>query len=169
MKHLVSQGQNVGRVVIAGEAGAMMSGYQKELQDWIQTHNLSSEVCWTGGLNEREMAWCYQNCWAFVMTSRVESFGMIGGEAMSHGCICISADNPCLPEIFGDAAIFYPPKNGKALAEAIQAVLAWDNDQRKDVSEKARKRAADFSWDVCAERTVTALAKAAENRKAGGI
>ena len=94
------------------------------------------------------------------MTSRVESFGMIGGEAMSHGCICISADNPCLPELFGDAAVYYPPIDGQSLAEAIQTVLTWDDNQRKTMSEKAKKRAAKFSWDVCAEKTVAALAKA---------
>jgi glycosyltransferase involved in cell wall biosynthesis len=83
---------------------------------------------------------------------------------MSHGCVCISADNPCLPELFGDAAIFYPPKDGQALAEAIQTVLAWDNNQRKLTSEKAKKRAAEFSWDVCAERTVAELARAIKNK-----
>ena len=94
------------------------------------------------------------------MTSRVESFGMIGGEAMSQGCICISADNPCLPELFGDAAIFYPSKDAKGLAEAIQAVLAWDDNQRKQASERAKNRAKEFSWDVCARKTVAELTKA---------
>ena len=163
MKHLSLQGEKSVRLVIAGESGQRLVGYQKKLKDWAQKNNLSDRICWTGSLNEKEMAWCYRNCIAFVMTSRVESFGMIGGEAMSHGCICISADNPCLPELFGDAAIYYPLKNGKALAEALKTVFAWDDDQRKIMSEKARKRAAEFSWDVCAERTVTVLAKTAKD------
>jgi glycosyltransferase involved in cell wall biosynthesis len=90
---------------------------------------------------------------------------MIGGEAMSHGCICISADNPCLPELFGDVAIYYPPKDGRALADAIKAVLAWDDKQREAMSGKAKKRAAEFSWDVCTEKTVAVLAKAVESRQ----
>jgi len=98
----------------------------------------------------------------FIMTSRVESFGMIAAEAMSHGCICISADNPCLPEIFGGAAIYYPPKDGRALADAIQAVLAWDDNQRKAASARAKNQAKKFSWDVCARNTVAELAKAAK-------
>lgn len=129
-----------------------MVGYQKKLKNWIPTNNLSDRICWLGNLNEKEMAWCYQNCGMFIMTRRVESFGMIGGEAMSYGCTCISADNPCLPELFGGVAVYYPPKDWKALAEAIQTVLNWDDNQRKVMSEKAKKRASEFSWDVCAEK-----------------
>lgn len=170
MKHLTSQGIDIVRLVIAGETGgSSMISYQKKLKTWIQTNNLSDRICWAGSLNQKEMAWCYQNCSAFVMTSRVESFGMIGGEAMSHGCICIAADNPCLPELFGDAAIYYPPKDGKALAKTIETVLAWDDDKHKAMSEKAKKRAAEFSWDVCAEKTVAVLAKAAESRQSGKL
>ncbi|MBT9145644.1 MAG: hypothetical protein DDT42_01519 [candidate division WS2 bacterium] len=86
---------------------------------------------------------------------------------MSHGCICISADNPCLPELFGYAAVYYPPKDEKALADSIKTVLAWGADKRKAMSEKAKKRAAEFSWDVCAEKTVAALAKVAKDFNGG--
>ena len=103
------------------------------------------------------------------MTSRVESFGMIGGEAMAHGCTCISADNPCLPELFGDAAVYYPPKDGKALSKAILKVLSRSDDKRREVSDLAKQRASQFSWDVCAEKTVSELAKAAESRQSGKL
>ena len=169
MKHLSLQGEKPVRLVIAGESGHRMAGYQKKLKDWAQENNLSDRICWTSSLNEKEMMWCYQNCNAFVMTSRVESFGMIGGEAMSHGCICISADNPCLPELFGDVAVYYPPKDGKALANAVQRVLAWDNTQCKEAFERARKRASRFSWDVCAEKTVAVLAKVVAGRQSGKL
>jgi glycosyltransferase involved in cell wall biosynthesis len=165
MKQLSDQGERLVRLVIAGESGRRMDRYQKKLKDWVQKNNLSDRICWAGSMNENEMAWCYQNCSAFVMTSRVESFGMIAGEAMSYGCICISADNPCLPELFGDAALYYPPKDYQSLAEVIKSVLLWDYSRRKISSEKARKRVAEFSWDVCAEKTITILSKAVEEYK----
>lgn len=168
MKYLSSQGEKAVRLVIAGESGHRMAGYQKRLKDWAQENNLLDRICWTGNLNEKEMAWCYQNSSTFVMASRVESFGMIGGEAMAHGCICISADNPCLPELFENVAVYYPPKDEKTLADTIKTVLAWDDNQRTILSEKAKKRAAKFSWDVCAEKTVAVLDKAARNCKLNG-
>ena len=169
MKNLSLQGEKSIRSVIAGESGHRMAGYQKKLKNWIKKNDLSDRILWTGSLNGNEMAWCYHNCRIFIMTSRVESFGQIALEAMSHGCICVSADNPCLPEIFKDTAIYYPPKDSKTLAKAIQLVLNFDFQQRKKMSEKARKRAADFSWDVCAEKTVAVLARAVESRQSGKL
>jgi len=97
------------------------------------------------------------------MTSRVESFGIIAGEAMAHGCVCISADSPCLPETFGDAAVFYPSKKGEVLAEAIQTVLRWDSYKYKEMSERAKRQAAKFSWDVTTEKLLAELKKATKN------
>jgi len=162
IKQLLDKSLDISGLIIAGETSPVMKKYRKRLEDWIKSQNLSSKIFWTGNLDESEMAWCYQNCYIFVMASRVESFGQIALEAMTHGCICVAADNPCLPEIFGDAAIYYPPKDYKALTEAIKTVFSWDSYHRKEASERARKRAAEFSWAVCAEKTVTELKKAVE-------
>jgi glycosyltransferase involved in cell wall biosynthesis len=164
LKLLYDMSPNIPATVIAGETTSGMMKYGKKLRDWVRRNGLSSEVCWASHLNEQEISWCYQNCKIFVMTSRVESFSMIAGEAMSHGCVCISADNPCLPEIFKDAAIYYPPKDVKALTELIRDMLSWDNQQRTEISGRARKRAAKFSWDITAEKTVNELRKAIEGK-----
>ena len=147
-------------LVIAGEATRTMNAYLRELKRMAVGLGIAENVIWTGNLNERQMAWCYQNCSAFVMTSRVESFGQIALEAMAHGCLCISADNPCLPEIFADAAVYYPPKNAKALCEVIRSLLTWNDEKRKEMSMAAKKRAEQFSWDTCAEKTLEELKKA---------
>ena len=95
------------------------------------------------------------------MTSRVESFGMIAGEAMAHGCISISADNPCLPEIYGDAAMYYHPGDWKELSAKIKSAMSLDSVERTVFSNRAIAQAKKFSWDICAEKTVRELAKAA--------
>jgi glycosyltransferase involved in cell wall biosynthesis len=162
IKRLCSEKIDISGLVIAGEVPPNMLTYQKKLMDWVKTNALSSRIIWLGHLNESEMSWGYSYCSAFVMTSRVESFGNIAVEAMAHGCISIAADNPCLPEIFDHAAVYYPPKNWKALAEAIQHVHSWDNDKRNKVIEGSKKRASEFSWNVCADKIVSELANAAK-------
>ncbi len=160
-------------LVIAGGIEKVMFSYKEKLDRLAKESGLGDLVYWVGHLNEEEMAWCFLNCRAFIMSSRVESFGLTGGEAMANGAICISADNPCLPELFQDSAVYYPPRDYKALADRIIEVLSWDENKRKQMSEKARKRAAEFSWDVCAEKTIAELKKAMEdynsiNRKNNG-
>jgi glycosyltransferase involved in cell wall biosynthesis len=93
----------------------------------------------------------------------VEALGMIALEAMSRDCICIAEDNSCLPEVFGNAAIYYPPKNSKLLAETIHTALAWSNCQRNEMYGLTRKRVAEFpSWDEIVEKTVNELKLAVE-------
>jgi len=165
MKYLILEKVNIKGVVIAGETESRMIPYRKKLEEWIKINNLSLKIIWIGKLSEKEMSWCYKNCKMFVMTSRVESFGLIAGEAMTHGCVCISSDNPCLPEIFGDAAVYYTSKKVEFLAEAIKSVSEWDNHRRREVSKKAKERAAEFSWDVTVERLLREFKKAIESFK----
>jgi glycosyltransferase involved in cell wall biosynthesis len=171
MKYLTDVSEISG-LVIAGESPPRMEFYESRLKRWIEEYNISNKICWAGNLNDEEMIWCYQNCSAFVMTSRVEACPNIALEAMSHGCICISNDNPPMPEIFEDAAIYYPAKHELALTKAIQDILSWNADKRKEAAETARQRASKFSWKMCADSTVSELAKTVaccEDNKAANI
>ncbi len=163
IKHLVLEEENIKGLVIAGQVESRMVSYRKKLEEWIKMNNLSSYIYWADKLSEKEMNWCYRNCKIFVMTSRVESFGMIAGEAMTHGCVCISSDSPCLPEIFGNAAVFYPHNKVELLAETVKFVSEWDNHRCREASKKVRKRAAEFSWDITVERLLTEFKKAIES------
>lgn len=147
-------------IIFAGSADKRMARYIDKLISETQGTARSGNVAWVGSLSQGEMAWCYRNCEAFVMTSRVEACPNTALEAMSNGCICIAANNPPLPEIFGDAALYYPPGDAAALAEQIQRVRSLRARDRASLGMKARAEAERFSWEVCAERTVDELEKA---------
>ena len=165
MKYLVLEKINIKGLVIAGETELKMIPYRKKLEEWVKMNKLSSKICWTGKLNQKEIGWCYRNCKIFVMTSRVEACPNIVLEAMSYGCISVSSTNPPLPEIFGDTAIYYPPKNEKLLAETIKSVNMWNNHQFGEASKKARERALKFSWDITIERLLAEFKKAINDYK----
>lgn len=151
---------DIGGIVIAGKTDLHMEKYHKDLLYRIKENKMTDRVCWTGDLSESEMSYCFDNCKLFVMTSRVESFGMIALEALEHGCLCISTDNPCLPEIFSDAALFYPSGEPEVLASKIDEISCSDLNKTIKKSYKSRSRAAEFSWDVCAEKTVNVFESA---------
>lgn len=168
IRHLNKNPRDIPGVLIAGLTTPRMERYRKKLEHWAQENNISSKVCLANSLNKRQMRWCYQNCGIFVMTSRVEACPNIALEAMAHGVICIAANNPPLPEIFDDAAVFYPPKRPEILAQRVQEVLNWSKHKKQEIRQRALKRASQFSWDVCAEKTVEQLQLAIKDFKKRG-
>jgi len=148
------------QLVIGGNVDPGMEPYFIRLKKMAEYLGIAERIHWAGKLHDSAMAWCYSHCEAFIMTSRVESFGMIAGEAMAHGCVCISSDNPCVPEIFGTSALYYPPKDSSALAKQIHSVLSMGESEREAMSIAAKDIASKFSWEICARKTVDELQKA---------
>lgn len=69
----------------------------------------------------------------------------------------LAIDNPCLPEIFRDSARYYFPGDSRSLAEAIIAYQASSPEVQRDLRQRARTYAAEFTWDRTAEETVKQL------------
>jgi glycosyltransferase involved in cell wall biosynthesis len=165
LKHLNNENLDI-NLLIAGATAPNMLHYQKLLKARITEFGLQKKIIWSGSLNHEQMNWCYKNCQLFVMTSRVEALAMIACEAISNGCICITADSSVLPEVFQNAAIYYQAKNSKLLAESIQNTLAWNSQQRNEIYELMKKRAAQFpSWEETVEKTINELKFAVKDNK----
>ncbi|HEX7828092.1 MAG TPA: glycosyltransferase family 1 protein [Thermoanaerobaculia bacterium] len=98
----------------------------------------------------------YANAEAFVFPSIYEGFGFPLLEAMSHGVPTIAARSSSLPEIGDDAALYFEPRDARALASLIQRVTT-DAALRDDLASRGRARAAQFRWDVTAEKTLEVL------------
>ncbi len=163
MAVLASQGVRP-LLVIAGGADRTQLPYWQRMQNLAEKSGVQSQIVWTGHLEAAEMSWCYSHCRLFLMTSRVEACPNIALEAMSHGAFCLAADNPPLPEIFQAAATYYRPKCGEALAQAINAALAYSPDAAGVIRERAQKRAGDFTWEETTDHTVRELELAITRR-----
>lgn len=142
-------------LIIAGDNMREAKYYKQYLLKIIKKEGLDNQIYWMGKLNQNNMSWLYKNCKTFVMTSRVESFGMIAGEAMAHGCISISANNPCLPEIFETSALYYQPGNSNELANRILNVLSMTFETCEQFSIQAINYAGKYSWDTCTDNTIS--------------
>ena len=155
---LASQGVRPPLVLAGGvDLDRTQLPYLKKMKHLAEKLGINSQIAWTGHLNAEQMSWCYSHCRLFLMTSRVEACPNIALEAMSHGAFCLAADNPPLPEFFQAAAIYYRPKCGEALAQAINAALAYSPETAGLMRGRAKKRAGDFLWEKTVERTVHEL------------
>lgn len=148
------------QLAIGGNVDPGMDRYFIKLKKLAENLGITECIHWLGKLNDSEMAWYYSHCDAFIMTSRVEACPNVVLEAMANGCICVSTKTPPMPEFFKDWAFYYPPGDGQALSQAIKLALGIDSYKKSELSEVAKKRASEFSWDICAEKTVSELERA---------
>lgn len=107
-------------------------------------------------LRAAQLAAVYRHAELFVFPSLYEGFGFPLLEAMARGVPAIAARSSSLPEIGGDAALYFPPGDAAALADQIERVVS-DAGLREELAKRGREQAAQFRWSNAAERTLEVL------------
>ena len=100
-----------------------------------------------------QLATVYRNAEVFVFPSIYEGFGFPLLEAMTHGVPAIAARSSSLPEIGGEAALYFEPRDADGLLTQLRRILG-DEVLRNELIERGRRRAAEFRWDIAAEKTL---------------
>ncbi len=95
----------------------------------------------------------YANALAFVFPTRYEGFGIPVLEAMSCGCPVVATNTSSLPEVGGDAAMYFKVDDQGTFLEAMMSVLD-DREVREKCRSKGLQRARSFSWDRVAKETL---------------
>jgi glycosyltransferase involved in cell wall biosynthesis len=139
---------------IAGRA--IDADYLRELRSDIDELHLGDAVEFLGECNTGQLLELYRDCKLFVFPSTVETFGNPLVEAMACGAPIVSSDTAAMPEILGNAAVFFDPLDADDMAGRIIDVLS--NDQtRERLTANALGRAKLFSWDETARRTAEVI------------
>ena len=100
---------------------------------------------------------------ALVVPSWYEGFGLPALEALACGTPVVAADLPALREVLGDQAELVPPGDPAAMAGALARVL--DDPGGEPARAARRTRAAGFTWENCAQATLSAYRLALESRR----
>ncbi len=132
-------------------AGRTDSNYQR-LAAAVAKRGLNN-VVFTGLVSEGSLRWLYEHCAAYVFPSLSEGFGLPGLEAMVHGAPVVSSNAACLPEVYGEAAHYFDPRDVAAMSRAINEVLT-DGALRDSLVKRGRERAAKYSWERLAKQTL---------------
>jgi glycosyltransferase involved in cell wall biosynthesis len=102
----------------------------------------------------------YAGALAVVLPSWLEGFGLPPVEGLAAGTPAIVSDLPVFREVLGDGALYVPPGDAEALADALLS-LAGDPALRARLVEAGQARIAPLSWAETARQTRAVLAEAA--------
>jgi len=124
-----------------------------ETKEFTLASGLNKVVTYTGKVNEEHLPALYSGAAIFVQPSLYEGFGLPIIEAMACGTAVTCSNTSSLPEVAGDAAILFDPKDTKSIAVTLGSLLA-DSNKLSSLREKSIQQASRFSWQKTALNTI---------------
>lgn len=105
-------------------------------------------------ISDDQLIKLYHHAIGFVFPSQYEGFGIPVLEAFSCGCPCLLSHGGSLPEVGGDAALYFDPASADSMRMTIKMLL--DNSElRKTMIERGFERAQLFSWQKAVDKTLS--------------
>jgi len=130
--------------------------YWREIEARIAALGLRDRVVHVAACERAELLSIYRGALAFVHPSLAETCSFPLLEALALGVPVAAARMSALPEIAGDAALYFDPYKADELAAVLERLLT-DEALRGELSQKAAARAAQFTWAAAAEQTLAVL------------
>ena len=127
--------------------------FRRATQAEVKRLGLEGDVIFVESVSDGDLAAYYSSAVALVVPSLYEGFGLPLIEAMACGCPVIASRCSSLPEVAGDAALFFAPRDSEKLARLIRRVVA-ELDLRADLVKKGFERVQLFSWERAAQQTL---------------
>lgn len=138
-----------GKLVIAGKIGWLAD----ETLAAVDSSPDKKEIVVTGYIDDQTRLTLYRHAQVFVLPSLYEGFGVGALEAMAVGTPVAVSDNSSLPEVVGEAGVYFNPTDPEDMANSITKVI----NNRDKYSQKALFRAKNYSWKKTAKETLKTI------------
>jgi glycosyltransferase involved in cell wall biosynthesis len=144
----------------------VLAGYptphERELRARATALGIADDVRWPGWLTPSELEGLWRLTSAFVFPSLYEGFGLPVLEAMARGVPVACSHASSLPEVAGDAALMFDPRDPRSIAAALEQLL--NPGRELDALKVAGvARAAQFTWQKTARGTLASYARAVQD------
>ncbi|MBI2448224.1 glycosyltransferase family 4 protein [Candidatus Microgenomates bacterium] len=129
-----------------------------DLEEFVREKGLSDKVILTDMLNDAEYQSLLSGACASAFASLAEGFGIPPLEAMASNVPVVMSDATCLPEVGGDAALYFDPMDERDMAQKLEKIFT-DVGLREQLIRKGEERIKNFSWDKMAQETLAVYEK----------
>lgn len=126
-------------------------GFFSGLQEMANSLGIGERVRVSRAVEHSELLALYDVCDIFVFPtlSQDEGFGLVGLEAMAHGKPVIASRTGAIPEVIGNAGLYFDPGDSAQLAAHIHTLLL-DENMRHAMGAAANHRSHEFDWSKTA-------------------
>lgn len=143
-------------LVLAGPGGWLMD----DIEQSISESGIQGRIRRLGFADDGSLVALYSGADLVAVPSLYEGFGLPVIEAMATGVPVLTSNVSSLPEVAGDAAILIDPTNLESMIEGIRRGLRSE-DLRSRLREAGPARAAQFTWERTATKTLAAYQRIA--------
>jgi glycogen synthase len=124
----------------------------------LQERSLTKQCRWLGRLSETELQQWFAMASIYALPALYEPFGYTPLEAALSGCALVLGDIESLREVWSDAAVFVDPNDSRALKGGLVELIKNEK-LRRDMAQRARERALEFTSERMAENYLTAYSE----------
>jgi len=150
-KELKTRNRIPHQLVVVGER----EGFRIRTELPTLPDDVQSSIVFTGYINDDDMIALYSGAEVFVYASLYEGFGLPPLEAMACGAPVAVSRAASLPEVIGDAGVYFDPYSVSEIADAMLSLI--DNStKRREAVAASLKRAQEFQWERSAQQYLQA-------------
>lgn len=128
-------------LIVGGEGWKYQVFYEQ-----LAAHPFKKDIYLTGYVEKQDLPTLYTNALATIYPSHYEGFGLPVLEAMACGGVAICSDQASLPEVGGEAAMYFHPQDEQTLSNHMLTITRSEI-VRKEKSRQSLKQSEVFSWE----------------------
>ncbi len=114
-----------------------------------------------GGVPHAALSAWYADADVCVFASSCENMPNILLEGMAAGLPIACSDRGPMPEVLGDAGVYFDPEQPATIARALRDLITAP-ELRQRLSHRAAERAVKYTWQTCADETLSFIKSVTE-------
>ncbi|HOX38605.1 MAG TPA: glycosyltransferase family 1 protein [Candidatus Brocadiia bacterium] len=140
-------------LVVVGEARKAMGNIATKPDSIVAGARNREDILFLGYASDEDLVSLYNGAMLLIIPSLYEAFGLTAVEAMACGTPVIGSNNAAIPEVGGDAALYFSPNEPEQMAHCMARVLS-EPELAQRMRLRGLERARLFSWKEKARQTL---------------